>query len=88
MDFSASGMVVPSRGRFVDPTILIGVRRLVRRNVHVGRIMIIESFDKSHSRPIGCMGPRVLRLDHAMRVERRQHGDAQTDTDVAKKVRQ
>lgn len=88
MDVSASVMVVPNRGRFVDPTILIGVRCLVRRDVDVGRIMIIESFDKSHSRPIGCMGHRVLRLDHAMQVERRQHGDAQTDAEMAKKVRQ
>lgn len=84
MDICAAVMVVADRGRFVDPTILIGFRRYM----DMSSVMSIQSIDKSHRRPIGCMGPRVLGLDHAMQVERRQHGDAQTDTEVAKNVRQ
>ncbi len=88
MDICAAVMVVADRGRFVDPTILIGFKRYIRRDVDMSSVMSIQSIDKSHRRPIGCMGPRVLGLDHAMQVERRQHGDAQTDTEVAKNVRQ
>lgn len=88
MDVSAAVMVVSDRGRVIAPTILLGVRCDIGRNMKVSRTMIINVSDESHSRPIGCMCPRVLRLDHAMQVERRQHGDAQTDAEVAKNVRQ
>ncbi len=88
MDVSAAVMVVSDRGRVIAPTILLGVRYDIGRNMKVSRTMIINVSDERHSRPIGCVPGRVSRFDHAMQVERRQHGDAQTDTEVAKNVRQ
>lgn len=88
MDVSAAVMVVSDRGRVIDPTILLGVRCDISRDMKVGRTMIIKASDKSHGRPIDCVVGRVSRFDHAMQVERRQHGDAQTDTEVANNVRQ
>lgn len=88
MDVSAAVMMVSDRGRVIAPTILFGVRCDIGRDMKVSCTMIIKASDKSHGGPINCVVRRVTRFDHAMQVERRQHGDAQTDTEVAKNVRQ
>jgi hypothetical protein len=88
MDVSAAVMVVSDRGRVIATAVLLGVRCDIGRDMKVSRTMIINVSDESHIRPIGCVVRRVPRFDYAMQVERRQHGDAQTDTEVAKNVRQ
>ena len=56
--------------------------------MHVRVVMIRVHVSQGDSRPVSGMSDRMLRLHHAMQVQRRQEGDAQPDAEVADEVGQ
>lgn len=81
-------MVVPDRDRAITVAIGVGIGSLVRSHMDMGRMVIVIRFSQRDSGPIGGMPQDVLRLRQPMQVHGRQDGDAQTDAELAKKVRQ
>jgi hypothetical protein len=81
-------MVVPDGYRAVAVRIGVDIRNLFRRHVHVGRMVIVVRVGERDGGPVGGMPQLVLRRRQAMQVHGRQDGDAQTDAEGAKDVRQ
>jgi hypothetical protein len=65
-----------------------GIGNLLRSHMDVRCMVIVIRLDQSDSGPVGCMGEVVVRLRHAVQVHGRHDGDAETDAEVAKDVRQ
>lgn len=81
-------MVMPDRDRSVTVAISVGIGSLVRSHMDMGRMLILVRLGQRDSGPIGGVPHRMLRLRQPMQVHGRQEGDAQTDAEVAKQVRQ
>ncbi|MBX9801681.1 MAG: hypothetical protein K2Y04_02835 [Caulobacteraceae bacterium] len=81
-------MVMSDRDWPVTVPISVEIGNLFRSHMDVSRVMIVICFDQSDSGPVGCMGEIVPRLRHAVQVHGRQHGETETDTEVAQSVSQ
>ena len=88
MNVAAAVMVMSDRDRSVTVPIRLGIGNFVRGHMNMSRVVIVACFDQGDGGPVRCMAEVVLRLRHAMQVHGRQQGDAQTDPEVAYKVRQ
>lgn len=68
--------------------IRIGVRSVGGRDMDMCVVVIRVGISQGDSRPVGRMTDRMLRLHHAVQVERHQKGDAQPYAKVADEVGQ
>lgn len=87
MNVAAGVMVMPDRARAVCVAIGVGIWGLFRRHMDVA-VMILVRLAQGDGRPVGGVADGMLRLRQPMQVHGRQDGDAQTDAEVAKGVRQ
>ena len=88
MNVAATVMVMPDGNRAIIVRIGVGIRSLIRSHMNVSRVVIVIRPAQRDSGPVGGVADRVLRLRQAMQVHGRQDGDAQTDAEMAKCVRQ
>ena len=88
MNIAASVMVMSDRRRAVQVPVGVGVRNLRGSHMDVRVVVVVVNLAQGDDRPAGGVPDGMLRLRHAMQVQGRQKGDAQTDAEVANDVRQ
>jgi len=84
----ASVMVMSDRRRAVPVPVGVRVRKLLGSYMDVRVVVVVVNLAQGDGRPVSGVPDGMLRLRHAMQVHGRQKGDAQTDAEVAKGVRQ
>jgi hypothetical protein len=88
VNVAAAVMVVTDRDGTITVPISVGIWSLIRSHVDVGGMVIVIRLGQRDGWPIGGVPHGVLRLRQPMQVHGRQDGDAQTDAELAKQVRQ
>ena len=88
MNVAAAVMVMANRDWSLTVPISFGIRNLTWGLMDMRGMVIVIRLAQCYSGPVGGVAGIVLRLRHAVQVHGRQDGDAQTDVEVAKRVRQ